>query len=184
MSRIAYSIIAANQRRLFDKLMKESLGFFADRHSSEFIARLTTGANAASYVVNMLITAVGRDLLSLIGLLAVMVVQDPVMSLISFVMAPPALFGLRRLIRRIRGIAKSQFTGGTRIIETMQEALQGLRIVKAFTLEDEMRRRIDENIAAVERDSYKMARVANRASPLMEMLARSEERRVGKACKW
>src|SRR5262252_4667129 len=34
-----------------------------------------------------------------------------------------------------------------------------------------MRRRIDENIAAVERDSYKMARVANRASPLMEMLA-------------
>ena len=171
MSRIGYAIIAANQRRLFDKLMKESLGFFADRHSSEFIARLTTGANSATYVINMLITAVGRDVLSLIGLVIVMVVQDPLMSLITFVAAPPALFGLRRMIRRIRGIAKSQFTGGTRIIETMQEALQGLRIVKAFTLEDEMRRRIDENIAAVERDSFKMARVANRASPLMEMLA-------------
>jgi ATP-binding cassette subfamily B protein len=170
LSRIAYGIIAANQRRLFDKLMKESLGFFADRHSSEFIARLTTGASSASYVINMLITAVGRDLLSLIGLLIVMVVQDPVMSLVTFVMAPPALFGMRRLIRRIRGIAKSQFTGGTRIIETMQEALQGLRIVKAFTLEDEMRRRLDENVAAVERDSYKMARVSNRASPLMETL--------------
>src|SRR5262249_53407858 len=42
LSRIGYSIIASNQRRLFDKLLKESLGFFADRHSSEFIARLTT----------------------------------------------------------------------------------------------------------------------------------------------
>ena len=64
-----------------------------------------------------------------------------------------------------------QFTGGTRIIETMQETLQGMRIVKAFTLEDEMRRSaVDKSVADVEHESNKMARVANRASPLMETL--------------
>ncbi len=57
-------------------------------------------------------------------------------------MAPPAFLFLRKLIRRVRGIARMQFTGGTRIIETMQEALQGMRMVKAFALEDEMRRRL------------------------------------------
>src|SRR6202007_717826 len=41
---------------------------------------------------------------------------------------------------------------------------------KAFTLEDAMQRRIDENIATVERNANKMARVANRSNPLMEML--------------
>jgi ATP-binding cassette, subfamily B, bacterial MsbA len=45
-----------------------------------------------------------------------------------------------------------------------------MRIVKAFTLEDVMRARLDANVAAVERDANKMARVANRASPLMETL--------------
>src|SRR5262249_59698390 len=108
--------------------------------------------------------------MSLIGLTIVMVVQDPIMALIGFVMAPPAFFVLRKLIRRVRNIARMQFTGGTQIIETMQEALQGLRMVKAFSLEDEMRRRLAASVTSVEHASNKMARVANRASPLMEML--------------
>ena len=121
-------------------------------------------------MINLLITGIGRDLMSLIGLSIVMVSEDPVMSLIGFVAAPPAFFFLRKLIRRVRGIAQMQFTGGTRIIETMQEALQGMRMVKAFGLEEEMRRRLAASVAAVEHESNKMARVANRASPVMEML--------------
>jgi ATP-binding cassette, subfamily B, bacterial MsbA len=170
LSSIGNDIIAGNQRRLFDKLLQQDIGFFADRHSSEFIARLTTGAAAVSQVINLLITAVGRDLMSLIGLTIVMIVQDPIMSLIGFVMAPPAFFFLRKLIRRVRNIARMQFTGGTHIIETMQEAIQGLRMVKAFALEDEMRHRLDKSVADVQHESNKMARVSNRASPLMEML--------------
>jgi len=170
LSRIGNRIVADNQRAVFSKLLNEGLGFFADRHSSEFIARLSTGAAAATQVINLLITSVGRDLLSLIGLVTVMVVQDPVLSFFSFVVAPPAFFVLRKLIRRIYSIARTQFQGGTRIIETLQETLQGIRIVKAFTLEDIMRARFDRNVAAVEYEANKMARVSNRASPLMETL--------------
>src|SRR5580765_7382029 len=170
LSRIGNRIVADNQRAVFSKLLTEGLGFFSDRHSTEFIARLSTGAAAATQVINLLITSVGRDLLSLIGLIAVMVVQDPLLSFFSFVVAPPALFVLRKLIRRIYSIARTQFQGGTRIIETLQETLQGIRIVKAFTLEDIMRERFDWNVAAVEHEANKMARVSNRASPLMETL--------------
>jgi ATP-binding cassette, subfamily B, bacterial MsbA len=74
-------------------------------------------------------------------------------------------------VRRVRNIARLQFTSGTRIIETMQEALQGLRMVKAFSLEHEMQRRLDDSVAAVERDSNKIARVSNRSGPLIETLA-------------
>src|SRR4051812_33721475 len=44
LSRIGYRIIAENQRRMFSKLMHEGLGYFANRHSSEFLSRLTVGA--------------------------------------------------------------------------------------------------------------------------------------------
>jgi ATP-binding cassette subfamily B protein len=170
LSRIGNSIVAENQRRMFGKLLQENVGFFADRHSTEFLARLTTGATAASQTVNLLVTAVGRDAFSLIGLVAVMVIQDPTLSLVTLVVVPPALLILRKLIRRIRTIARAQFTGGTRIMETMQETLQGLRIVKAFTLEDTMRVRMDRQIADVEHEANRMARVSHRASPLMETL--------------
>ena len=170
LSRIGNRIVANNQRAVFGKLLNEGLSFFSDRHSTEFIARLSTGAAAATQVINLLITSVGRDLLSLIGLITVMVVQDPLMSFFSFVVAPPAFFVLRKLIRRIYSIARTQFHGGTLILETLQETLQGIRIVKAFTLEDTMRERFDRNVAAVEHEANKMARVSNRASPLMETL--------------
>jgi ATP-binding cassette, subfamily B, bacterial MsbA len=171
LSWIGNSIVANNQRRMFDKLMQENVGFFADRHSSEFIARLVTGAAAITQAINLLITAVGRDLTSLIGLTFVMVVQDPVMSIAGFVIAPPALLILRRMVRRVRGIARTQFTGNTRIIATMQEALQGLRMIKAFCLEDEMRRRLATSVASVQHESNKMARVASRSAPMMEIFA-------------
>jgi ATP-binding cassette, subfamily B, bacterial MsbA len=77
---------------------------------------------------------------------------------------------MRKMVKRTRGIAQTQFTGGTRILETLQETLQGIRIIKAFTLEDVLRSRFNANVAAVEREANKMARVANRTSPLMEVL--------------
>jgi ATP-binding cassette subfamily B protein len=109
-------------------------------------------------------------LLSLIGLIIVMVTQDPYMALFGFLVAPPAMLVLRKLVKRIKGLAHSQFTGTADIMETMQESLQGIRTVKAFTLEQAMRERIDVSISEVERTANKMARVSNRSSPLMETL--------------
>jgi ATP-binding cassette subfamily B protein len=170
LSRISNAILANNQRRLFSKLMSESVAFFSERHSSEFLARLTSGANSVTQVLNLLINAVGRDLLSLIALIVVMVTQDPYMALLGFLVAPPAMIVLRKLVKRIKGLAHNQFTGTADIMETMQESLQGIRTVKAFTLEQTMRERIDHSISAVERNANKMAAVSNRSSPLMETL--------------
>jgi subfamily B ATP-binding cassette protein MsbA len=170
LARINSRIIADIQQRTFDKLLNQGLGYFADRHSSDFIARLTVGTTAVTQVLNMLILAIGRDLLTLLGLAVVMASQDPVLFCIGFVAVPPALLVLRKLIRRIRVIAHSQFTGGARILETLQETLQGIRIVKSFTLEEQMRARFASSVAEVEGAGNKMARVANRASPLMETI--------------
>src|SRR5215475_8240142 len=170
LSKISNAILANNQRRLFAKLMSESVGFFSERHSSEFLARLTQGANSVTQVLNLLINAVGRDLLLLVGLIVVMLVQDAYMAMLGFLIAPPAMLVVRKLVKRIKGLAYNQFTGTADIMETMQESLQGIRTVKAFTLEETMQQRIDENISIVERNANKMARVANRSNPLMEML--------------
>jgi ATP-binding cassette subfamily B protein len=170
LSKISNAILANNQRALFSKLMSESVGFFSERHSSEFLARLTAGANSVTQVLSLLINAVGRDVLSLIGLIAVMVMTDPYMALLGLAVAPPAMLVLRKLVKRIKGLAHTQFTGTADIMETMQESLQGIRTVKAFTLEQTMRERIDASITAVELNANKMARVSNRSSPLMETL--------------
>src|SRR5450756_1403868 len=82
LSQISNAILANTQRPLFAKLMSESVAFFSERHSSEFLARLTSGATSVTQVLSLLINAVGRDVLSLIALVTVMLLQDPYLSLI------------------------------------------------------------------------------------------------------
>jgi ATP-binding cassette, subfamily B, bacterial MsbA len=170
LQRIANAILARNQRNLFAKLMRESVGFFSDRHSSELLTRMSVGAAAIAQVLNLIISAIGRDFLTMLGLMIVMLLQDPWMALIGLLVAPPALFVLRKLVRRMRGLAGDQFTGNANIQETMLEALQGIRTVKAFSLEQRMQERIERNIQAVEHNANRMARVSNRSGPLMEAL--------------
>ena len=158
MTRIGVRIIVENQRRMYNKLLNEGLGYFAQHHSSEFIARMTAGANSSAQVINIIVSAVGRDLLTLIGLLGVMLVQDPVLTLGSFVIVPPILIFMRKLIKRLRNVATQQYNLYAEIIEAMQETVQGIAVVKAKTLD------------AYQHEAFKQARVANRSGPLMDSL--------------
>ena len=91
-----------------------------------------------------------------------MLIEDPLLSLVRWSWSPPALLVLRKMIRRINAIAMSQFTGGAQILETMQETVQGIRIVKAFTLEEQMRAQVRrQRRGARARDSTRW-----RASPI------------------
>jgi ATP-binding cassette, subfamily B, bacterial MsbA len=171
LSRIGNSIVAENQRRLFERLQQQNLSYFGERHSSELLSRLSAGASATNTALSIVINAVGRDFLTLTALVVVMFIQDPVMSLAVFVVVPPIVFGLRKLVSRVKSVAMSQWRGGVETLETLHETVQGIRLVKSFTLEDQMRARFDANVASVESASNKMARVSNRTAPLIETLA-------------
>jgi ATP-binding cassette subfamily B protein len=170
MARIANRVVAENQKRMFGKLLSQSVAFYADRHSSEFAAQITFGAAAAARVLDLLFNALGRDLLTLIGLAAVMFFQAPFLSLIILLVAPPAFFGTRQLIRQARAIVLTQFGGTAEFLQVMQETVQGFRIIKAFNLEDVMRARVSKSIASVEAASNRMAVASNSVTPLMEAL--------------
>jgi ATP-binding cassette subfamily B protein len=170
LGRIGTRIIADYQNRLYDNLLKQGIPFFAERHSSEFLNRLNSGANGARQILQILITTVGRDLITLVGLVAVMVIQDALLAFICLVAMPIAVMGVRQLIRRTRNIVKRQFVGSGKVLQAMQETIQGIRVVKAFTMEDDLRTRMQGHIKEVEQATNKLTRVSSRSGPLMEML--------------
>jgi ATP-binding cassette subfamily B protein len=170
MARIGNRIVADYQRRLFEGMLGHGVAFFAERHSTDFINRMYMGAVAARQALELLITGLGRDLLTVIGLVIVMVSQDPVVTLIGLVTMPAAVLGVRALIGRARKIIEREFAGRAQLLQTMQETAQGILVVKSYGLEDRLRSRMSTAADNVEQAMNKMARVASRASPLMETL--------------
>jgi len=170
MGRISNRIVATNQRRLFEKVLQQGLEFFADRHSSEFSARITWGARAASDTINLLITTLGRDAMQLVGLAVVMIWQSPLLSLLTVIVGPPAILVGRRAVKRVRAIVHTEFGAGANILEALQETVQGFKIVEAFNLQSRMRSRVDANVDRIEQVANKLARASNFTNPMMEVL--------------
>ena len=69
-----------------------------------------------------------------------MVVQQPVMFAICALGAPVGILAQKKLIRRMGKVTKKEVLSFGNIVKTMRETAQGIRIVKAFTLEPAMRR--------------------------------------------
>jgi ATP-binding cassette, subfamily B, bacterial MsbA len=170
LSRIGNSIVADVQRRIFDQMLRMEVAYYSRSHSSEFIARQAFIAQSATNVLNLLITTLSRDALTIVGLVVVMVSQDPLLSVFALMFVPFAVFGVRKIGVRVRKIMATEFQGAMQMMESLQETAQGIRIVKAFTLENFMRARQEKAIEGFRNAANKLARVSSRTSPIMESL--------------
>jgi ATP-binding cassette, subfamily B, bacterial MsbA len=170
LGRAGNAIVADQQRKLYDRILGHGLEFFHSFPSGDLITRMTQNAAAARDVLNMIVTSGVRDLLSLIGLLAVMVIQQPWLSLAAFLIAPPAIFGVSLLVRRVKNIAGGQYTSLAEIVRIMQETIFGIKVVKSFNLEDRLRMEMHEAVSTSERLANRIALLGAGTSPLMETL--------------
>src|SRR5947209_4247578 len=64
LSRIGNRIVATAQRRVFDRLLHQNIGYFQDRHSSEFVARLAFAANGVRDCLQLVVQGFASDSVS------------------------------------------------------------------------------------------------------------------------
>lgn len=170
LARTGNALVADMQKRLYDHVLSLGISYFDRTHSSLLIAGLSQRASSASSVMSTVLTSFVRDLLSVVGLVAVMIIKNPWMTFIVVIIGPIALFGVGRLVERTRTIARAEFAGMAKIIASMQETATGIRVVKAFNLEGAMQARMNYSIEGVQRRGNKIATIRARTSPLMETL--------------
>ena len=168
---IGNSIIAENQRRLFDRLMQQNLGFFGERHSSEFLARLVdrrqrrdAGAQPAGHRGRPRSAFADRprhgDGAAGSGDVAVRacdraagVVDHPQTR------SPDSHRGESAIHRRHPAVRDAGRKPSRASVSSRPSRSKTRCATRHYA-----------NVAVVENEANKMARVANRSSPLMEML--------------
>ncbi len=170
LSRIGNAIVAAQQARIFRHLLGQGVDFYQQHVSADLVTRVTHNAQAARDVLQNIVTTVGRDLLTVIGLIGVMLYSDPLMFIVSGLVMPFAVLGVNRLRRRVRRLAQSEVSSLSSMVNVVQETVQGVRIVKSFGMEDRMQARMEETIDAVRQRADKIATLGARTAPLMETL--------------
>jgi len=170
MSFVGLRIVADTQNRLFAHLAHMDLQFFHDNSTGRLISRFTVDAGALRAAVSNVLTGFGKDLLSVVGLVAVMVVQDPQLSLAAIIIFPLAIWPIVRLGRRMRRVTANTQEEMGQFTTLLEQAFQGIRVVKAYVMEEYEKRRVGSLVERIFRLSQKAARVRARSSPIMETL--------------
>ncbi|MFD1329663.1 ABC transporter ATP-binding protein [Mycoplana ramosa] len=171
LSKIGNSIVARYQRRLYSHLMTLSVGFFSEARSARLAAQINQNINGIRDVLNMTVTSIARDLLTLIALIGVMISKDPLLTGIVFLVAPPLLLGLRYISKRLKFATREAVLINSHVLGAIQETIQGITIVKAFTMEEQLRAKVEGIIDQAEKRSNRIARLSERTAPMTETFA-------------
>jgi ATP-binding cassette subfamily B protein len=170
LARIGNAIVASTQRKIFNAILAQDVPFFQNSPSSDLVTRITYNAQAASSALNLIATSLGRDLLTVAGLLFVMMSQDIVLTGIALIGLPILFAVITQLLRRVRVLFGSEVRSVAATVATIQEAIHGIRVIKAFRLEDAMRKRMAASVGSVERLSNRMVGVQAVTVPLIDTL--------------
>ena len=170
MSMIGLRIVVDCQNCLFAHLARMDVGFFQSQPVGSLISRFTVDIHAMRGAVSNAFTSLGKDVMSLIGLIAVMVLQDPKLSVVALVVFPIAIYPIARLGKRLRkAVANTQREMGL-MTALLGQTFQGIRVVKSYRMEDYEGTRIGGLIDKIFCLNMKASRTQALSSPLMETL--------------
>lgn len=171
LSRVGNKIVAETQAKLYRHLLTQDAAFFKAYPSGEILTRMTVNAGALRDMLSQITLSLGRDVMTMLALLGVMVSQDFTMALIVFAVGPLAILSLRALTQKIRDVARRSFTSNAEIIATVRDTVQGVQTVKSYQLEDHLNDKLGATVDKLRRTHNRMAAIQASIAPLIEIFA-------------
>jgi ATP-binding cassette, subfamily B, bacterial MsbA len=170
LAKIGNRMVAETQNRMFRQLLRQDMAYFARFPSGELITRITQNAASTRDALNLMATGLGRDMLTLLSLVAVMAIQQPMLFAICALVAPIGAVMQKQLVKSVQKVSRKEILSASHIVDTMREATQGVRVVKAFTLEPAMEARMAAAVRDVEERNNTITAINARTNPLVDTL--------------
>jgi len=171
MNFVGLRVVADLREKLHNHLQGLSLSFFTKMPTGILISRITNDVNLIQGSVSNVVTGLFKDAFTIFGLTGVVFYRNWKLAILGLLIFPIAIVPIIQFGKRLRKFSrKSQQRMGS-ITTLLHETITGIRIVKAFAMEDyEKRRFADEN------DRFfitvlKRMRVRALSHPLMELIA-------------
>ena len=126
------------RNEIFRKNVFLDLSFFHRNQTGSMMSRIVNDVAMMQDAVGGIITGVFRDFIGLVALLGVIFYRDWQLALISTLVIPLTIYPANILGRRIKNNARKGQEEAGYFASVLQETLSGIKVVKAFSLEQVM----------------------------------------------
>ncbi len=170
MAFIGQRIVANIRRDLYYHLQELDLSYFIRNSTGTILSRLINDVNLLRGAVSGAVTSLLRDFFTIVGLIFVVFYRNWQLACIAMLVLPLAVYPIVAFGRKFfKFSTRSQETVGD-LSMLIHETITGIRIVKAFGMEDYEKDRFSVENERLFRIYMKIQKVRALSSPVMETL--------------
>jgi subfamily B ATP-binding cassette protein MsbA len=171
MGWIGQRVIYDLRNQIYSRLTAQSLNFFAHRKTGELLARISYDVTLVQSAVSTSVTALMRDTMTIIFLIGVIFYQDWMLALIAMAVFPVIIYPILRFGRKMRSATYDGQVVMGEMSSLIEETVGGIRVVKAFGMEDYERKRFRDLIGGFMKHQMRIFKVNAMSFPIMELVA-------------
>ena len=155
---------------LFDKITKLHVGFFNLHRKGDILSSISNDVTEVQNGVASSFHILFRDPLLILGFLAMLLYMSPQLTIVTLLTLPISAIVIGSISRKLkRGAVETQSMMG-RIVSHFEEAISGIRIIKAFNAQKYVSDNFHTSNEKHRRVSKKMYNKQELASPMSEFL--------------
>jgi subfamily B ATP-binding cassette protein MsbA len=170
MSFVGQSVIRDLREQMFAKLEDMSVGFFVRHSTGELLSRMNNDVSLVQGAMTNAVQGILRDLVTVVALVCLVFYQDFRLALMAMIVFPLAIYPLLSFGKRLKRYSRRMLVTLEDITERLNETITGIRIVKAFAMEDYERKRFSEVNQTLFNAFMRRFKVRALSNPLMETL--------------
>jgi len=167
---IGQDILRQLRNRLYNHMQALPLAFFQRHKTGDLMSRITSDVGVISSMFSSAITGAIKDFFSVIGLLIVTFYMIPKLAAYTFVILPLAAYPIFHFGRKVRHTRLGAQKAIADLNAFLHETLTGIKIVKAFNMEEYEKKRFAAKSRQIFRKEMKETKVRALSSPFMEFL--------------
>ena len=159
-------------RNLFyRRTMALDLAAFSSQGSAELMSRFTSDMDSVAQGFNTVLSKVIREPLRILTCLAGAMWLNWRLTCLALVLVPVSAYCTMRAGKIMKRAVRRSLESMSNIYKILQESFQGIKVVKAFTMERHERRRFFLETKSLYKKSVKVAKIDALSDPVLEVLA-------------
>ena len=158
------------RKRVFDNVMNLHVGYFSNQRKGDIISKVSSDVQVVQFSVTATLQVIFKEPLQLLAYIFMLFAISYKLTVFSLLVIPVSAFFIAKIVKRLRTHAsQAQHLYGV-MISYLDEALSGIKIIKAFNATELIKDRFHQENVRYSQLGKKMAKRQQLSSPVSEFL--------------
>jgi subfamily B ATP-binding cassette protein MsbA len=164
-------VIQNIRKRVYDKILDLPISYFSDERKGDIISRMSNDVKEVEWSLMASLEAIFKEPVSILFYIGTLVYMSPTLTLYVIILLPLAAGSIALLGKSLRRKSKRNQEEQSSVLSFLEESLGGIRIIKAFVVEQVFRlkfKKLNDNSTNA---NIKVNHRGDMASPISETSA-------------